>query len=89
MPFGLGEDTGVLPKATLPKLRLEVIVSAVEDVERVFFISDEIHGLRPIRLSGQYDIPKTLSVRQLAEHQHGKLVPAGEVLDVFITIVFL
>ena len=47
----------------------------------------QVIGFRPMRLSGQYDIPKALSVRQLAEHQHGKLVPAGEVLDVMITTV--
>ena len=45
----------------------------------------QVIGLHPMRLSGQYDIPKALSVRQLAEHQHSKLVPAGEVIDVMNT----
>lgn len=73
MPSGVREDTRVLPKATLPKLRLEVIVllaaddevgsdaldvvktlevvvATIEDVKRVFFIRDEIHGLRIVNL---------------------------------------
>lgn len=40
-------------------------------------------------LSCKHHIPKTLSVRQLAEHKDSKLIPAGKVLDIFIAIVFL
>ncbi len=47
----------------------------------------EMIGLRPVSLSRQDNIPKTLSVRQLTEHQDNQLVPAGERLDITITAV--
>ena len=48
---------------------------------------DEVIGLRLVSLSRQDNIPKTLSIRQLAEHQDSQLVPAGERLDITITTV--
>ena len=77
MPPGVGEDAGVLPKATLPKLGLEVIVllaaddkvgsdildvmktlevvvTTVEDIERVLFVGDEIHRLRIVNFGRGY-----------------------------------
>ena len=35
-----------------------------------------------------YHIAQTLTVTELTEHQSKKLVPAGEVLDILVTIIF-
>ena len=40
-------------------------------------------------LGGQNHVPEALPVGQLAEHQHSKLVPSGEVLHIPVAVVFV
>ena len=35
-----------------------------------------------------YHIAQTLTVTELSEHQSKKLVPAGEMLDITVTVIF-
>ena len=39
-------------------------------------------------LKSHNQVSKTLTVTELTEHQRKKLVPAGEVLDILVTIIF-
>ena len=40
-------------------------------------------------LGGKNYVPEALPVGQLAEHQHRKLVPTGEVLHIPVAVVFV
>ena len=48
----------------------------------------EVVTLGPMGFYSHYHIAQTLTVTELAEHQCQKLVPAGEVLDILVTIIF-
>ena len=48
----------------------------------------EVETLGPMGFKSHYHIAQTLTVTELTEHQSKKLVPAGEVLDILVTIIF-
>ena len=42
-----------------------------------------------VSLCRQSNIPETLAVGQLSKHQHRQLVPAGKVLHISVSLVFV
>ena len=46
----------------------------------------QMKSLAGMRLCGKHDIPQTLPVRQLSEHQNGQLIVAGQLLDVPVAV---
>jgi hypothetical protein len=47
-----------------------------------------VETLGPMGFKSHYHIAQTLTVTELTEHQSKKLVPAGEALDILVTIIF-
>lgn len=76
----------------IPQNHLVIVAVGVglrQVAERHAFPKAQMEALLVMGRDDEGEITKALPIAQLAEHQHKQLVPAGERLDVVVTLVLV